>query len=95
MASLLACASNMILVRIATCFPEDPDPGSNLSTRNDFSIPIAAFAGCAFVYVIVMAALGPERRGRDMVRDDDFDFVPDIDEDKDIRATANDVPLVS
>ena len=94
MASLLASASNTILVRIATRFPEDPDPGSSISTRNDFSIPIAAFAGCAFVYVIVMAALGPERRGRDMVTDDDSDGEPDI-EDGEIKGTANDVPTIS
>lgn len=94
MASLLASASNTILVRIATRFPEDPDPGSSISTRNDFSIPIAAFAGCAFVYVMVMAALGPERRGRDMVTDDDSDGEP-YREAGEIKGTANDMPAIS
>jgi SHS family lactate transporter-like MFS transporter len=94
MSSLLASGSNTILVRIATRFPEDPDPRSSLPTRNDFSIPIAAFAGCAFVYVIVMAVLGPENRGRDMVTDDDSDSEPDREEGE-IRGTANDVPMIS
>ena len=94
MSSLLASGSNTILVRIATRFPEDPAPGSSIPTRNDFSIPIAAFAGCAFVYVIVMAALGPENRGRDMVTDDHSDSEPDR-EDGEIRGTANDVPMIS
>jgi MFS transporter, SHS family, lactate transporter len=94
MGSLFASASNTILVRIATRFPEDPDPGSNLSTRDDFSIPIAAFAGCTFVYVIVMAALGPERRGRDMVTDNDSDGEPEK-EDREIKGTANDMPMIS
>lgn len=40
--------------------------------------------------MLVVAALGPERRGRDMVIDDDFD--PDKDIENGYRATAGDMP---
>lgn len=72
MASLLASGSNTILVRIATRYPGEPDQDSRMPEGDDFSIPIAVFAACTFVYVIIFAALGPERRGRDMIRNDEW-----------------------
>lgn len=37
--------------------------------HHDYRVPICALTGCMFAYVIVIAAIRPEKLGRDMAED--------------------------
>lgn len=74
MASLVASASNTIIAKIATRYPVPTTVQSGVVTQNyDFRIPIAMFVGCCFAYVILVAAVGPEKLGGELLEDDGYE----------------------
>lgn len=66
--NLIAAASNSIETSIGERYPLPPRDGIEMY---DYSFVICIFAACTFVYVIVVASLGPEERGATLRRDDD------------------------
>lgn len=66
--NLIAAASNSIETAIGERYPLS----SNDEVRiYDYSLVMCIFAACVFVYVIVVAAAGPERKGATLTKDDD------------------------
>ena len=73
---LIASPCNTIIETIGLRYPLPLD-GSD-TQQYDYRVPISALTGCMFVYVALMAAIGPEKRGKGMVHGDsdesDFDL---------------------
>jgi SHS family lactate transporter-like MFS transporter len=89
---LLASASNTILSKIADYYPVplDARTGSILSDY-DFRIPICAFSGAVFAYVIIMVAIGPEKRGIEMAGEETDDSDADFGVAPGTRATTTQI----
>lgn len=61
---LIAAPCNTIIAHIGLRYPLPLDPSG--IQYYDYRVPICALTGCMFAYVMVMAAIGPEKRGREM-----------------------------
>jgi len=68
---LIASPCNTIIETIGLRYPL-PSDGSETQHYN-YRVPICALTGCMFAYVIFMAAIGPEKRGRGMAEEDSDD----------------------
>lgn len=85
---LISSPVDSIQARIGEHFPLDPIFNDGVSTnRYDYGQVMAIFIGCAYIYTIVITAIGPENRGENWRRDqapeqhhlDDVDHVPQED----------------
>ncbi|KAG0645506.1 Carboxylic acid transporter [Hyphodiscus hymeniophilus] len=69
---LISSPVDGIEARIGEHFPLNPFIKNGLSTkRYDYGQVMAIFIGCAYIYTIIITAVGPENRGRRMGLDDD------------------------
>jgi len=70
--NLISAASSTIEARISQTFPLPPALEDGVTTERFYYSPgMTIFLGCVLTYTIIVTALGPERRGRDMVNDED------------------------
>jgi hypothetical protein len=61
---LISSPVDSIEARIGEHFPLDPIVKGGVSTkRYDYGQVMAIFIGCAYIYTIIVAAIGPENKG--------------------------------
>jgi len=73
--NLASSASSTIEAQLGTNFPLPPlTKKGKVTPRYKYGKVICIFMGCVYIYVIVLAFLGPERRGRALEVSHDSDF---------------------
>lgn len=78
---LISSPVDSIEAKIGEHFPLDPIQNGVTTNRYDYGQVMAIFIGCAYIYTIVITAIGPESKGRHLRRSDieldNIDYEPE------------------
>jgi SHS family lactate transporter-like MFS transporter len=81
---LIASPCNTIIETIGLRYPL-PSAGSE-TQHYDYRVPICALTGCMYAYIIVVTAIGPEKRGEKLAEEDNDDSDIDLPESRTNRS---------